>query len=164
MKNHILLISDCKISPIQSLLERYGLNLSFVSENEDIPGSFWGESEAGLISNTVFVRNDTPIHSFLHETCHYICMDNQRRQKLDTNAEGDYDEENAVCYLQILLAEDIPEMGKIRMMQDMNSWGYTFRLGSAENWFNKDADDAFNWLKSYQLLNNKNDISYKLRD
>ena len=163
MKNDVLRVSDCKPAPIHSLLEKYNLSLSFISDNEAIPGSYWGDSEAGLISNTVYVRDDTPIHSLMHEACHYICMDNQRRKKLDTNAEGDYDEENAVCFLQILLADKIPEMGQARMMQDMDRWGYTFRLGSAENWFKEDAEDALNWLRNYQLLNNNNEVSYQLR-
>jgi len=163
MKTDVLRIAECKIHHIQSLLQKYGLNLSLISEKKVIPGSYWGDSEAGLISNTVYVRNDTPIHSLLHETCHYICMDDQRRKKIDTNAEGDYDEENAVCYLQVLLADDIPEMGKYRMMQDMDFWGYTFRLGSAKTWFEQDAEDALNWLINHQLLKDNDKVSYQLR-
>ncbi|MEE9327483.1 MAG: hypothetical protein V3U71_09340 [Cocleimonas sp.] len=129
----------------------------------EIPGSYWGDTEAGLIGNTVYVRSDSPIHSLLHETCHYICMDANRRDNLDTNAAGDFDEENAVCYLQILLANDIPEMGSNRMMQNMNSWGYTFRLGSAQSWFNEDAEDALDWLKNYNLLDANSRPNYQLR-
>jgi len=98
----------------------------------------------------------------MHESCHYICMDQNRRAKLDTNAEGDYDEENAVCYLQILLADDIPEMLQNRMMSDMDNWGYTFRLGSTQNWFEQDAEDAFNWLITHQLLT-QDKPNYQLR-
>jgi predicted AlkP superfamily pyrophosphatase or phosphodiesterase len=90
-------------------------------------------------------------------------MDTNRRDNLDTDAAGDYDEENAVCYLQILLADDIPEMGSSRMTQDMDSWGYTFRLGSAQAWFNQDADDALDWLKNYKLLDTNNRPNYQLR-
>ena len=159
----VLSVSDCQANHIEALLYKFNLNLCLISKNTNIPGSYWGDSEAGLISNNVYVRDDTPIHSLLHETCHYICMDDKRRQALDTNAEGDYDEENGVCYLQILLADDLPEMGRKRMMQDMDSWGYTFRLGSAENWFNKDADDAFIWLKQYQILDFQGAVNYRLR-
>lgn len=159
----VLCVTDCLFSTIKNLLKKYQLNLELISDKKNIPGSYWGDSEAGLILDTVYVRADTPIHSLLHETCHYICMNNKRRVNLDTNAEGDYDEENGVCYLQIILANDIPEMGKNRMMQDMDSWGYTFRLGSAENWFKHDAEDAFNWLENHQLLDGKNKASYKLR-
>ena len=161
--NKVLNVADCQINPIEALLQKFNLDLCLTPKATDIPGSYWGESEAGLISNTVYVRKDTPIHSLLHETCHYICMDDQRRQALDTDAEGDYDEENGVCFLQILLADDIPEMGQKRMMQDMDSWGYTFRLGSAEDWYTKDADDAFAWLKEYKILNKQGLVSYSLR-
>lgn len=161
--NNILCIADCRISAIEQLLSQYDLKLDIVSSQKDIPGSYWGESEAGLISNTVYVRKDTPIHSLLHETCHYICMDSVRRQVINTNAEGDYAEENGVCYLQILLADNIPEMGQKRMMKDMDSWGYTFRLGSANAWFKEDAEDALVWLKKHQILDVDGNILYQLR-
>ncbi len=90
-------------------------------------------------------------------------MDHSRRQNLDTNAAGDYDEENAVCYLQILLAEEIPEMGSLKMMSDMDEWGYTFRLGSSKNWFEQDADDALEWLQKNNLLDSAKLPNYKLR-
>lgn len=90
-------------------------------------------------------------------------MDTNRRDCLDTNAAGDYDEENAVCYLQILLANEIPEVGSSRMMQDMDRWGYTFRLGSAKSWFNDDAEDALDWLKKYNLLDLGGHPNFQLR-
>ncbi len=162
--SNILSVVDCQICAIELLLSRYDLKLELISKQEDIPGSYWGESEAGLISNTIYVRKDTPIHSLLHETCHYICMDSIRRQVINTNAEGDYEEENGVCYLQILLADSIPEMGQKRMMEDMDSWGYTFRLGSAEAWFKQDAEDAFSWLKEKNIISANGNILYQLRE
>ncbi len=160
----VLFVSDCKQNNLKNLLNRYQLELLITESNSDIPGSYWGDSEAGLISNKVYVRNDTPIHSLLHETCHYICMDKKRRDKLNTNAEGDYDEENGVCYLQIILADEIPELGRQRMMIDMDSWGYTFRLGSAKKWFSEDAEDAFIWLKSHNILNQTGNSTFTLRN
>ena len=68
---------------------------------EVIPGSYWGEREAGLIGAKIFARLDTPLHSVLHESAHFICMTPERRAGLDTDAGGDDAEENAVCYLQI---------------------------------------------------------------
>ena len=159
----VLKVSDCSKSNINKLLHKYQLTLKLVEGDQAISGSFWGDSEAGLIGNIVYVRKDTPIHSLLHETCHYICMDEIRRESVNTNAEGDYDEENAVCYLQILLANDITEMTSHRMMQDMDSWGYTFRLGSAKAWFESDAEDALEWLQNKELLNSQNRPNYALR-
>lgn len=161
MPHSVLRLADIKTASLTQLLQRYQLQLE-ITNAENIPGSFWGDEEAGLIGNRVYARADTPIHSILHETCHYICMDEVRRAELDTNAEGDYDEENAVCYLQILLADDIPEMGKERMMQDMDRWGYSFRLGSASCWFTQDAADAARWLTDYELIH-KQHPSYRLR-
>ncbi|MEH6457208.1 MAG: hypothetical protein V7749_12835 [Cocleimonas sp.] len=164
ISNHsILKVIDCSINDIKSLLKKYQLTLHLLKNDQAIFGSFWGDSEAGLITNKVYVREDTPIHSLLHESCHYICMDEKRRRNLDTNAEGGYDEENAVCYLQILLANDLSDMTSERMMQDMDSWGYTFRLGSAKAWFEGDAEDALAWLHDKQLLDSNERPNYNLR-
>ncbi len=148
----ILLCQHIDLRHLQALLQRYGMQLTQVDDDQPIPGSFWGDSEAGLIGNTLFIRGDTPVHSALHETCHYICMDETRRSHLHTDAGGDYEEENAVCYLQILLSEQIPEMGMQRMFADMDAWGYSFRLGSAKAWFEQDAEDARQWLQQRKRL------------
>ncbi len=134
------------LAPVRQLLLEYGLELVLIPGNGKIPGSYWGDSEAGLIATRLYARRDTPLHSVLHEASHFICMDQQRREALDTDAGGDYDEENAVCYLQILLADRIGGFGRDRAMTDMDRWGYTFRLGSARDWFEQDAEDARAWL------------------
>lgn len=154
---------DSDPASITGLLARFGMTTQLSPEGEDIAGSFWGEEEAGLIGNQLVLRPDTPLHSILHETCHYICMDPQRRSGLDTDAGGDYDEENAVCYLQILLAEEIPGFGSNLMMEDMDAWGYTFRLGSARAWFEGDAEDAYTWLIKNSLLTPAGRPTFKLR-
>jgi len=138
--------------PLADLLARYGLRLESLAPGEPIPGSFWGDSEAGLIDNRLLARSDTPLHSILHEACHYICMDAARRHGLHTNAGGDYAEENGVCYLQILLAEQLPDVGRKRLMQDMDAWGYSFRLGSTARWFAEDAEDAHAWLLNFGII------------
>jgi len=159
----MLLVKHCDIKPIKELLKRFSLNLKLVSANEKLPGSFWGDDEAGLVDQSLYVNNNTPIHSLLHETCHFICMDSQRRNNLDTNAGGDYDEENAVCYLQIILADSINEMSQQRIFKDMDAWGYSFRLGSAQKWFEEDAEDAQQWLLKYQLINHSNTCLFSIR-
>ena len=152
------------MASLQALLNRYQLQVVWVPDSESIPGSFWGDAEAGLIDNRLYVRGDTPVHSALHEACHYICMDAQRRHGLHTNAGGDYDEENAVCYLQILLAGYLPSpLNPARLMADMNSWGYSFRLGSAEAWFTQDADDARQWLERANLIDANAQPTWRLR-
>ena len=163
MEKTVLTIADVDPGSITTLLDRYGLTLRPHPAGAQLPGSFWGDAEAGLVGNTVHVRPDTPIHSLLHESCHYICMDAERRRNLHTDAGGDTDEENAVCYLQILLADDIPEMGRARMFKDMDAWGYSFRLGSAVRWFEEDAEDALAWLLRENLVENGRP-TYRLRE
>jgi len=137
---------------VAMLLSRFGLDLTLVSPQEDIPGSYWGESEAGLQGSRLFARLDTPLHSVLHEASHYICMTPERRVGLDRDAGGDDPEENAVCYLQILLADQIPGVGRERLCADMDAWGYSFRLGSARAWFESDSDDARIWLANCGVI------------
>ena len=160
----MLLVKDTKETNLRELLARFQLELVVLADNAKIIGTFWGEPEAGLVKNKVYVRSDTPIHSLLHEACHAICVDGERRKNLHTDAGGRTAvEENAVCYLQILLTDEIPEMGKQRMFQDMDDWGYSFRLGSAKRWFEEDAEDARDWLMQYQLIDSEENVRFVLR-
>ena len=145
------------------LLERYGLDLVLVAPEQVIPGSYWGEREAGLIGAKIYARLDTPLHSVLHETAHFACMAPERRAGLHTDAGGDDAEESAVCYLQILMAESLPNAGAARMCRDMDEWGYSFRLGSAARWFAEDAEDARRWLERHGLIDAAGRITHTLR-
>lgn len=159
-------IINCSTLPqnaLEELLKPYQLNIKMVKNDMDIPGSFWGDSEAGLIAQTLYLQENTPVHSALHEACHFICMDNSRRADLDTNAGGDYDEENAVCYLQLLLSEHLHGYSQHQQFLDMDNWGYTFRLGSAKRWFNEDASDAKQWLIDKKLINNQAEPKWCVR-
>ena len=145
------------------LLGRYGLRLELLPGDAPIPGSWWGEREAGLRGSALYARADTPLHSVLHEACHYVCMSPARRAELDTDAGGDYAEENAVCYLQVLLADAVPGFGRARMFADMDAWGYSFRLGSARAWFEQDAEDALQWLREHGLVDAAGEPAWRLR-
>lgn len=140
-------LAEVSQTSVINLLEKMGMTLVSIDEHQEIPGSFWGESEAGLINNGLHARLDTPVHSLLHESCHFVCMDDQRKAALHTDAGGDYAEEDAVCYLQILLAEQIDGYSAEQCMNDMDAWGYSFRLGSAKAWFEHDASEALEWLQ-----------------
>jgi len=151
----VLRLADIDSREIARLLAGFGLQLRRCADQEPIPGSYWGDEEAGLKANNLYARADTPLHSMLHEACHYICLDSVRRQHLDTNAGSDDAEENAVCYLQILLADEIASLGRERMFTDMDRWGYSFRLGSSRAWFEHDAEDALDWLINRNLLDSR---------
>ena len=148
---------------LQVLLDRFGLELQLIAPEEVIPGSYWGEQEAGLIACRIYARLDTPVHSVLHEGAHFVCMTPERRAGLDTDAGGDHAEENAVCYLQIVLADELPNVGRERMCRDMDEWGYTFRLGSAAAWFREDASDARQWLIRHGILDPREQPTYACR-
>ena len=135
-----------------------------MADGEPIPGSWFGDPEAGIIARRVLARGDTPLHSALHESCHLICMDETRRAVLHTNAGGDYDEENAVNYMEITLGGYLPAIRRERIFADMDAWGYTFRLGSARAWFEQDAEDARQWLLQHNLLNADGTPTWKLRN
>jgi hypothetical protein len=159
----VLQVADIDWEALCSLLRPYGLQTCLVADAATVPGSYWGEPEAGLVGNRLFLRADTPVHSALHEACHYLCMDGERRGRLDTDAGGDPAEENAVCYLQILLADRVKAMGRARMLADMDAWGYSFRLGSARAWFESDAEDARDWLLRRGLIDDRNRPTGRLR-
>jgi len=159
----VLAIADVPVASIESLLGRYGLTLHIQPVGEAITGSFWGDSEAGVIGRNVHVRRDTPVHSLLHETCHIICMTEERRSCLETDAGGDDLEEAAVCYLQVVLADHVESVGRDRLMADMDEWGYSFRLGDTRTWFEGDAEDARKWLIDHDLLDSSDEPSFRLR-
>ncbi len=116
-----------------------------------------------MIGNAVYARADTPAHSLLHELCHYICMDDERRASLATDAGGNDDEESAVCYLQVLLAERLRGFGAERCLRDMDAWGYSFREGYARAWFCGDGTYARTWLLAHGLIDAQQQPTMRLR-
>ena len=148
----VLTLAACGFAPAAALLARHGLVLEAVPDGASIPGSYWGEPEAGIIGHRVYARADTPLHSLLHEACHLIVLPPARRAAVHTDATDSVPEEDATCYLQLVLADHLPGFGRERAFADMDAWGYTFRLGSARAWFERDADDARAWLEARDLL------------
>jgi hypothetical protein len=148
----MLLLSGTDRTALTRLLLGYGLDLREVQPGESIPGSYWGDTEAGLRGTTLFARLDTPVHSILHESAHFVCMTPERRVGLDRDAGGDDAEESAVCYLQILLAEALAGVGRARLCADMDAWGYSFRLGRTALWFEQDAQDSRAWLIRHGII------------
>jgi hypothetical protein len=134
---------------------RHGMWLQWVAADAPIPGSYWGDEEAGLIGDRLYVRPDTPVHSLLHELGHWLCMDATRRAAVHTDACGTDTEENAVCYLQALLADDVPGYSQARLLADMDAWGYHFISGSARAWLHGDSDDAQAYLRAHDLLDSR---------
>ena len=162
-KPAVLLLNGIDRLALALLLGRYGLTLELVSGREAIPGSYWGDSEAGLRGDAVYARLDTPLHSVLHEAGHYVCMTPERRAGLDRDAGGDDLEESAVCYLQVLFADELPHVGRERLFTDMDAWGYSFRLGSTRAWFDNDAQDAHAWLYRQGIIDAEDRLTGVLR-
>lgn len=150
--SNVLTLADIDLAATRTLLARYGLVLTVVADGEPIPGSYWGAPEAGVIAATVHARADTPVHSLLHEACHLIVAPPERRAAIHTDASDSQAEEDAACYLQILLGGELADVGRERLMADMDAWGYSFRLGNARAWFERDADDSHAWLAQRRLL------------
>ena len=160
----MLLLSTIDRVAVVRLLAGYGLDLRLVVAAEPIPGSYWGESEAGLQGGALFARLDTPLHSVLHEAAHYICMTPERRVGLNRDAGGDDAEEAAVCYLQILMGDALTGIAREQIYDDMDRWGYSFRLASARAWFEQDAADARSWLLERDLIDARSQLTGLLRD
>jgi hypothetical protein len=159
----VVVLADLDRRDVTHLLACYGARLVELAPHESIPGSYWGESEAGLVGNAVYVRADTPAHSLLHELCHYVCMDDERRASLATDAGSNDDEESAVCYLQVLLARRLRGFGIERCLRDMDAWGYSFREGSTRAWFEGDGTHARDWLLAHGLIDAEQEPFNELR-
>ena len=148
----VMTLQQMDVRAVRRLLAGFGLRLVMLAPGAEIPGTYWGAPEAGLSGDQVFARPDTPVHSVLHEAAHLLCMGPERRaglrNRVDGDAGGDVAEEDAVCYLQILLGDalEAPVWSRARLFADMDAWGYSFRLGSTQLWFEHDADEARAWL------------------
>ena len=148
----VLRLADIGFADATALLARHGLELVTVADGVPIPGSYWGDDEAGVIGHRVHARADTPVHSLLHESCHLLVLSPDRRATVHTDATDSIEEEDATCYLQIVLADALPGVGRERLMADMDAWGYSFRLGSARALFELDAAEAHALLVARGLL------------
>ena len=148
----VLALADIGFDAPRALLARHELELVEVEDGAAIPGSYWGDSEAGVIGSRVYARADTPVHSLLHEACHLLVISPERRGRVHTDASDSQIEEDATCFLQILLADALPGVGRERLMRDMDTWGYSFRLGSTRAWFEQDAEDARAFLVERNLI------------
>ena len=154
----MLTIADIGFETPRALLARFGLVLIQVEDSLAIPGSFWGECEAGVIGHCVYARFDTPVHSLLHEASHLMVIPEEKRSNIHTDASDSVAEEDAVCILQALLGDELTGVGRERVWTDMDTWGYTFRLGSAKAYFENDANEAFAFLLARRLINTSHQL------
>jgi hypothetical protein len=163
MPSPLTLLAELDEAAVDACVARYGAELVRVPDGAPIPGTYWGEPEAGLIGRRIYARADTPVHSLLHELGHYVCMTPGRREHLDRDAGGDDDEECGVCYLQVLLADFLPRFDRDKALADMDAWGYTFREGGAGAWFEGDGRFARRWLASCGLIDGAGRVTWRLR-
>lgn len=143
---------DASLPALTALLGQYDLVLSISPAGTAIPGSYWGDPEAGVVASTVYASHATPIHSVLHEASHAICVGPERRVSLHTDAGGDDCEEEAVCYLQTELAKRLSGYCVEELFEDMDAWGYSFRQGAAFLWWLEDGAAAKQWLQRRTII------------
>jgi hypothetical protein len=161
--SRVAVLGDLAFARVRELMGRYGVELVEVPAETQIPFSFWGEPEAGIRGLRLYARVDTPAHSLLHELAHVVCLTGARRTALVRDAGGDDEEECAVCYLQVVLASWLPDFGRERALADMDCWGYSFREGSARQWFCGDGADARAWLLEKDLIDADAAPTWRLR-
>lgn len=164
MSKGVLTCGELESECIAELLDRFGIDFVQVPDGSAIPASYWRGAEAGIRGSALYARVDTPLHSLLHELAHIVCMTGARRARLDCDAGGDDDEESAVCYLQLLLADHLTAFGRERCFDDMDVWGYSFRQGEVRAWFEGDGQDARAWLVAHGLIDAEQRPLWRLRD
>jgi hypothetical protein len=157
-------VNEIAADAIESLAGRYCIAVEFVDDSTTIEDSYWGTPEAGISRAGLRLRGDTPVHSLLHELCHIVCMTAARRHSMQRDAGGTDEEECGVCYLQVLLADQLPGFSSARCLADMDAWGYSFREGSAAAWFTGDGRDAREWLRSHALIDADDAPTFHLRE
>src|SRR3546814_11455545 len=110
-QGEVLRLRDIAFADAAALLARYDLHLEHVPDDAPIPGSYWGESEAGLIGTTVHAPSDTPVHSLLHKACHLIVLSPDRRAAVHTDTPASAEEEDAVALRHAMPGEAHPGRG-----------------------------------------------------
>jgi len=55
-------------------------------------------------------------------------------------------------------------VGRARLWADMDAWGYSFRLGTTQRWFEQDAEDARAWLLAEQLIDIYDQPTWRVRE
>ncbi len=156
----VLRAGDFPRATLEHCLSKLSVIPVWVPDGAAIPGSYWGAPEAGIHNQRLMVRRDTPLHSLLHEASHLACATHLGRRLSAADSGSDDAEECAVCYLQILLADGLPPpASRERLFADMDAWGYSFRQGSAEQWFRGDGADAHQWLVEHNLITTTGELS-----
>ena len=156
-------VHEIAADAIELLASRFSIDVEFVDDSATIEDSYWGTPEAGISHSSLRLRRDTPVHSLLHELCHIVCMTSARRHALERDAGGNDAEECGVCYLQVLLADQLPGFSAARCLADMDTWGYSFREGSAAAWFRGDGREARDWLLEHALIDTDDAPTFLLR-
>jgi hypothetical protein len=159
----VIRVREIAADAITALARRYSIDVVFLEDCASIDDSFWGAPEAGSSHAGLRLRPDTPVHSLLHELCHIVCMTPARRQSFERDAGGSDAEECGVCYLQVLLSDELPGFDGARCLADMDAWGYSFREGSAAAWFAGDGREAREWLREHALIDGDGAPTWKLR-
>src|SRR3569833_2073887 len=79
---NVVTCGEIQLSALQDVLSPYGIDVLPVPDAQPIPGTHFGDPEAGLIAHRLYIRSATPVHSALHDACHYLCMASARRARV----------------------------------------------------------------------------------
>ena len=58
----VMALAELGLDSLRELLGGRGLRLHLLDAGAEIPGSYWGAPEAGLVGDLLYVRPDTPVH------------------------------------------------------------------------------------------------------
>lgn len=123
-----------------------------VVDGELIFGSFWGDEEVGIIGIIVYVCGDMLVYLLLYEVCYLIVLLLECCVVVYIDVIDLIEEEDVICYLQIVLVDVFLGVGCDWLMVDMDVWGYLFWFGLICVWFEQDVENVCQFLFDWQFL------------
>ena len=134
-------LRDIGFDDVAALLARYGLAARARRRRRADPRQLLGRTRSRPDRPRVHARDDTPVHSLLHEAAHLIVLPPERARRAYRRHRFGRGRRRRLR--AAVAARRRPARRRPRaLMADMDAWGYTFRLGSARAYFERDAEDA----------------------
>jgi len=144
-------------------LDRYGLSLHLVAPDEVIPARI-GASARRADGIQIFARLDTAGAFGAARGRPFYLHDAGTARRLGYRCRRRSCGRECVCYLQIILAQSLPNVGRERMCRDMDEWAIRSGWEAPRSGSIQDAEDARDWLMRHGVLDSQSRPTYAVDD